>query len=476
MNHKNEGQIDAMANRRRLWPGAVGLGFAIVFVLQQSLPAQPMNAQLTNPPPVLPPPAFLANKTPQPDLLLKDKKQGSYFTGFPAIGVDPESGFTYGASVQWFDNGPTNSPFFRYTPYRRRVTVAATGSTGGSTRALIGFDAPNLNDTPWRIRTAGTFERNKFENYFGVGESSLSPLTFPGSPLRYDNFRDYAEALEKNLNGITWARYNDYQKTQVGGVATVERDYWGGWLRPQLGLQINHVDVVDYTGQRIDGAIMQPTHLFTDHEAGKTIGFNGGFDNALKAGLTFDTRDFEPDPASGMMLQAIARVSSRALGSAFNYEQVNFSASGFHNLLGDPHRLILAGRVDYEMQFGDVPFYSAPNIPFTEGDVDGLGGQPTLRGFVMNRFVGTTAAFANGELRWSFGETVFLRQHLRFMLVPFVDTGRVFNSIGDTTLEGWKIDGGAGLRLAWNLSTVVSFDYGRSSEGGMFSMGLGHQF
>ena len=36
----------------------------------------------------------------------------------------------------------------------------------------------------------------------------------------------------------------------------------------------------------------------------KVIGFNGGWDNALKAGLTFDSRDFEPDPASGMMLQA----------------------------------------------------------------------------------------------------------------------------------------------------------------------------
>ena len=54
---------------------------------------------------------------------------------------------------------------------------------------------------------------------------------------------------------------------------TVERDFWGGWLRPQLGLQITHVDVRDYTGDTIDGAIMQPTRLFTDHQAGKITGF-----------------------------------------------------------------------------------------------------------------------------------------------------------------------------------------------------------
>jgi len=228
---------------------------------------------------------------------------------------------------------------------------------------------------------------------------------------------------------------------------TVERDFWGGWLRPQLGLQITQVDVRDYTGDIIDGAVMQPTPLFIDDQAGKISGFSGGWDNALKLGLTFDTRDFEPDPALGVMLQGVGRVSSEVLGSAFNYQQVTFSARGCHNLLGDSGRLILAGRLTDVMQFGDVPFYSAPVIPFTDGDADGLGGHATLRGFVADRFVGRATAYANGELRWNFGETMLWNQHLRFMLVPFIDTGRVFDSIGDTTLEHWKFDGGVGS--AW---------------------------
>ena len=90
--------------------------------------------------------------------------------------------------------------------------------------------------------------------------------------------------------------------------------------------------------------------------------------------------------------------------------------------------------------------------------------------------MGNAAAWANAELRWSFAETTFKNQHLRFMLVPFVDAGRVFDAVGDTTLEDWKIGGGAGLRLAWNLSTVVSFDYGLSRESSFFNMELGHQF
>src|SRR6185369_13822734 len=247
---------------------------------------------------------------------LKDKRAGSYFTGFPAIGWDPASEFNYGASVQWFDNGPADSPFFRYTPYRRRIAVAAAGSTGGSSRALIGYDQPYVGDTPWRIRGAGYFDQNKFENYFGIGESTLGPLTYPGSTLAFDDFDEYQKALEQNVAGQTWARYNDYHERRIGGVFTVERDYLGGRLRPQIGSQFSHIDVGDYTGESLNGAIRQPTRLFSDNQAGNVLGFDGGWDNALRVGLTFDTRDFEPDPASGIMLQVVGRISSEILGSA----------------------------------------------------------------------------------------------------------------------------------------------------------------
>lgn len=427
-------------------------------------------------PPVLPPPGFLANRDPLPDQLLKDKRTNSYLTGFPAFSANEETGLTIGAAAQWFDNGPDDSPFFRYTPYRRQIAVTATGSTGGSARALIGYDQPYVQDSPWRIRAVALYDRNKFENYFGVGESTLHALTYPGSNREFHDFEQYTDALEQSVGGETWARFNDYRRTQAGGLFTLERNYWGGWLRPQLGLQITHVAVKDYTGDTIDGATMQPTRLFLDQEAGKVIGFDGGWDNALKIGLTFDSRDFEPDPASGVMIQAASRISTKILGSGFTYEQISLSARGYHNLLCEPKRLIAAARLAYAMQFGDVPFYSAPIIPFTDGDAIGLGGHSTLRGFVTDRFVAHAAMYANGELRWSFTETTLWRQHLRFMLAPFVDTGRVFDSVSRTTLENWKVDGGAGLRLAWNLSTIISFDYARSSEGSIFYMQLGHQF
>jgi hypothetical protein len=228
MSHENQGRLALAAHRSRARFGMIMLG-----VVLGGIPIHPQaqGADATNLPPVLPPPDFLVSKTALPDLLLKDKRTNHYMTGFPIIGWDPETEFNYGAAVQWFDNGSSDSPFFRYTPYRRRIAVAAAGSTGGSSRALIGYDQPYIGDTPWRIRGAGYFDRNLFQNYFGSGESTLGPLTYPGSPREFDNYDEYKEALEQNVGGQTWARYNDYDKRRIGGVFTVERDYLGGRLR-----------------------------------------------------------------------------------------------------------------------------------------------------------------------------------------------------------------------------------------------------
>ena len=158
-------------------------GILIAFLI--ALPLLPATGQsVTNEPPL---PYFMASKYPMPDQLLKDKRVDGYMTGFPALGYNPESGFTFGGIGQLFDNGPTNSPFFRYAPYRERYLIGATASTGGNLRAVVGYDRPYVNDTPWRIRSAAGFAYTSFENYFGIGDSTLHPLTYPGSMKEFSN-------------------------------------------------------------------------------------------------------------------------------------------------------------------------------------------------------------------------------------------------------------------------------------------------
>ncbi len=46
----------------------------------------------------------------------------------------------------------------------------------------------------------------------------------------------------------------------------------------------------------------------------------------------------------------------------------------------------------------------------------------------------------------------------------------------DLIFDRWRVGYGAGFRLAWNLATLISFDFGLSREDQIFYMELGTQF
>ena len=420
---------------------------------------------------------MVAAKNPIPDLLLKDKKENWYITGIPQVGVDPEEGFGGGAEVQIYDNGPADDPLFRYAPYRRRIIAGALATTKSTENFYFGYDQPYVNDTPWRLRAYAAWFENKFTDYFGTGTQTLEPLSYPGSPQTFKKFSDYQNALDQVVNGQTWKEYNHYKLEQTIASFNVEYDLLGGRLRPLVGVQVNHFHFGDYTGEMIDGGVMQETKLHEDERLGRIQGVEDGWDDSLRVGLSYDTRDYEPNPTTGILAQALVSGSMKAVGSSFNYGTAIFSFSHFTSLFPSITPLVFAGNYIYADRFGDVPFYAENrlSLPFDELKT-GLGGWKTLRGFHRNRFVGDVTALATWELRWSFAETVVWKQHLRFMLAAFGDTGRVFDNVGSTTLRGWKGDVGGGLRLAWNLATLISFEYGVSEEGGLFYMELGHQF
>jgi outer membrane protein assembly factor BamA len=429
-------------------------------------------------PPLVPPPEFIALKPPIPDLLLKNKREGVYYTGLPLIGYDAETGFNYGASVYRFDNGPVDSPFFRYAPYRRCVTVSVQAATNGLLTALVAYDEPYVRGTPWRISAYAGYWSNERENFFGAGEPTLGDLRYPGSFRSFTDFNEYADARDRVTTDLkTWSRYDAYRKRQLGLVANLHYDLLRGRLRALAGLQLSRLDVEDYSGLWRDGGVQQETRLAEQSRQGLIRGFDGGWNNLVRLGVTYDTRDFEPDPSSGILAQILYQQSAIPLGSTFNYGQVTSSFKVFRSLLPEFGRLVLAGNVTYAARFGTLPFFALPNlaVPVDEGR-RGLGGFQTLRGFRTNRFIGNVTAHANAELRWRAGQFTVLGQHMGAQMVGFVDGGRVFDSVADTTLRGWKVSGGAGFALAWNLATVIRFDYGIGREGSVFYMEIGHQF
>jgi hypothetical protein len=91
-------------------------------------------------------------------------------------------------------------------------------------------------------------------------------------------------------------------------------------------------------------------------------------------------------------------------------------------------------------------------------------------------FVGPVMTLFNAELRWTFLRTSALGQRFAGMVVPFVDLGAVYDRLGDVTVTGWKRDQGAALRVAWNLATIITIEYGVSDEDSGFYVNFGHIF
>jgi outer membrane protein assembly factor BamA len=437
-------------------------------------------------PPLVPRPDFISRRPLIPDFLLKDKREGRFVTGVPAIGWDQQAGLTLGVVGFLFDNGKKDDPFFRTTPYRQQISVTALGTLSGLQRYGATLDQPNIFDSPYRLRADVQYAIDPLNNYFGIGRASMQDLHFPGAPGRFfQTYDGYQNALSQEVDGLAYTKHDLYESHETAFGVAVERDVFGGIVRPLIGIGVRYTDIRDLTGSKVDAkdssghdvsAIAQPTRMHTDCQAGVITGCHGGFDNVLKLGVSLDTLDFEPDPYSGVLAQVVAEFSGKVLGSDFEHERVTSSISAYRMLFPEVARLVLAGRGLYSMQFGNAPFFSVPLLAFNTRDRRGLGGFDTMRGFVDRRFVGDSAVLVNTELRWSiFDGGYFLGQHLRPMLAPFVDAGRVFDGT-QLRLDGWRADYGIGFRLIWNLVTTVSFDYGISSEGQVFQMDLGYAF
>jgi outer membrane protein assembly factor BamA len=126
---------------------------------------------------------------------------------------------------------------------------------------------------------------------------------------------------------------------------------------------------------------------------------------------------------------------------------------------------------------GAAPFFEYPDEWSSEGDIDGMGGSRTLRGYKQARFAAPVMQYTNFELRCRFLRVNVLKQNLVFSAVPFFDEGGVWNSLSRINhLKNLRYSEGLGLRIVWNANTVLRFDYAISKEDHQFFFQLGHTF
>ncbi len=437
---------------------------------------------------------------------LKRKKTGGFFTGLPLLNSDPNNGIGYGVRVFYFQNKDQKDPFFEYTPYRYRVFGQYFRTTLNAQNHWASFDAPYIFDTKWRIRADFLYERNPNFLFFGVGENSLKPLSIherndETRPLLQNaTFNEYQEAGLYKRPGdagqapfVSDRKYNRYEMENPNANFSSERSFFGGTVRLVAGTRLSRQIVRAFDGQSTvardplfgdrflpDGLNTVPfgTTLLTEEaKAGRITGLNGGYVNTIRVGAVYDTRDFEPDPNSGVFLEATHERAMKAIGSQYDFNR-NFASGRFFYspAPGTFKKLVIAGRASVVQTNGDAPFYEYRNMWGTEGNQVGLGGRTTLRGFKQDRFLGPVMGFGNLELRWKFGSVATKTSTFDFQLVPFVDFGRVWDSADRMNTKGFKYSYGLGFRIPWNQSTIIYFDYAISREDRQLFVNFQHIF
>lgn len=442
-------------------------------------------------------PFAIADEKKLSDEDLKNKREGAYVTGVPDISSDPVNGIGYGLEGELYFNGKRSDPFFAYTPYRYKLSAVVFNTTRSQRELSLNFDAPYIFHTKWRLRAGAVFETNPNRLYFGYDSKTLGPLAPGYSPAHtfgnYEKYHTFLQMIRKGRTGeagtVTDYFYNNFTQSEIVSNLTMERSFFDGRVRLMLGYELGIVKVSTFDNVVYSHAtdslghtnIAEPngeTKLETDYKAGHVLGVGTNVLGMTQVGIIYDTRDLESDPGRGVFAEITNETSSRALGSVFDFTKTFFHVKGYKSILPNRYKkIVLAARAGLEINQGDLPFYENYDCYSSEGSIEALGGPRTLRGYKQWRFTGHFVTFCNAEARVRLFQTKVLKQHLAFGMVPFFDAGSVSNKFSTLfDAKDYRYSEGLGLRIAWNVNTILRFDYAVSKEDAQFFFQFGHTF
>ncbi|MCG2779503.1 MAG: outer membrane protein assembly factor [Weeksellaceae bacterium] len=431
------------------------------------------------------------------DADLEKKKEGTFVTGIPDFSSDPVTGFGFGARTNIYWNGTRENPFFAYTPYLMKLKTNAAYYTSNARELILSLDVPYYKGTRWRFKVDFKAQQNPANLYFGSTEKTLGELRLPSTSNGGETFTKYKDfdKARKTLRAggageaefVTDALSNRFRETEF--MLNLKADYalgkTGNW-RLMGGYEIQHLSydtfegteteaIVPETGQEIS-APNGTSLLRRDYEQGIISGLEGGWISIIQNALIYDTRDFEPDPTKGLYFEIANEFSSPIIGSQFTFNKLFVQAKYFQKIpVGK--RTVFAARLGAGNIFGDnAPFFEFQDQWSPDGSINALGGKHSLRGYRANRFLARSMAFANFELRTRIAELSVKKQHFALAIAPFFDAGTVRDQWQDLNFTKIKTSYGAGARVAWNQSTIISFDYGISKEDQLFYIGIGQAF
>lgn len=428
---------------------------------------------------------------------LAKKKEGTFFTGLPDISSDPITGFGFGIRSNIYWNGEKSDSLFAYTPYFAKLKINASYFTTNAREFAVSIDMPYFEGSRWRLKGDFKAQQNPTNQYFGLTQKTLNDLKLPNTNTgeTFKTYNEYNNARSKiRLGGIgedslvSDVLSNIFRETEF--MLNLKSDYsiGDGTSRLMFGYEIQHLTYKTFEGNEVEGfdpitnekrTVANGNSLLkNESEQGLIAGLDvgGGWVSIIQTAYIYDTRDFEPDPTKGLYFEIANEYSGSPIGSEYNFDKLFIQGRIYQKIDLGP-RTIFAMRAGAGNIFGNnAPFFEFQDQWSPDGSINALGGRQSLRGYRANRFLARSMWFSNIELRVRFAELKLFEQNFGFNLVPFLDMGTVRDKWQNLNFTNVKYSVGSGLRISWNQSTIISFDYGVSKEDNLFYFGIGQIF
>ncbi len=315
---------------------------------------------------------------------------------------------------------------FKYDTGGRQTRFQASLTERIERKLVFSYLDPALSDGRYSMQIGASFFKNATSRFFGISQ----------------------ETPESNQTNYT------------------AREVRANW---KLGAYLNEVTQVAI-GQRYREVRVQTGGVTEFPYAGQVFSFVNGMQGAAilghRATFHYDTRDNLITPTVGTQITAYAELNQNFRnGTNPVYTRTEIEIKKLFP--SESKQMILVVRADLQTTHGfQVPFYERSS----------LGGENSLRGYGVDRFIDDHLIVLNIEQRIHLLRTRVANVMAEFEVAPFVDMGKVFNTFQKRQFKDYEVTPGIGFRGIIRPGTVGRIDYGYSKEGGAVFAGLDYPF
>lgn len=376
------------------------------------------------------------------------------FIPVPVIGVDPNSGATFGILPTFVHTNDKDeisriiapdlvrNANFGYGAHGRIFDYPSDNEQWSAVAGIMQhvqrtFDAEYQGELSrqqrWSINGSLIYNRDGTPRFFGIGNSSLK-----SSETNYTEEQELAQL--------------------------------------QVGLNLSHAWQLLYTvrPQRLNVAPGSLSGVASIESRFADVTGNGTNSLLLsRISAVYDTRDNLVVPRSGMQWVAYGGLASRrGLLNDSAYSEIGIDGRAFW-ALGSSNVIAAHVALRYLPSAQDVPFWALSGLG---GDRDEVGGDQALRGFGAGRYYDRNSFASSVEYRHTWFSFDASATHVDVEVTPFLDVGRVFDKTSTLPFTQLHKVAGIGFRGVARPFVVGYVDFGYGGEGLAAFTGINYPF